>query len=480
MRAAFDGFFGRTRGAYAQQRSFERARHLALALLVCMGRRTVTGMLCAAGQQFRDCSAYYRLFERERIDCGAMFDGVLAGALSLLPAGAPLVGALDDTLVRKRGRCVAGASWRRDPLGPPFANGLAWSNRFLQVSLALPERPDGPSPARMIPVDLLHCPSPHKPGSKATEQQCKQWREASAKAAITAKGAARVAALRTALDAHGMSQRPLVMSADGTFTCRAVFKSLPARVVLIGRIRKDARLYMPPTPGEENRGRGRKRAYGQRLPTPEQIRQDDTVPWQQVRAHAAGKTHTFDLKEITPCLWKCAGAQRRLRLVVIRPLAYRLRATDRLNYRKPAYLITTDLAMPLADLLQAYIWRWEIEVNFRDEKTLIGMGQAQVRTRQSIETLTPFVAATYAMLLLAQEQCGGNKHTLPLPCWQKPSPDKAQRTSTGQAIRQLRYEIWHDAITSPKSDGFAAKHARYTSPQKIETSMQSAVFYASG
>jgi len=39
-------------------------------------------------------------------------------------------------------------------------------------------------------------------------------------------------------------------------------------------------------------------------------------------------------------------------------------------------LICTDPDLALEDLLQQYIWRWDIEVNHRDEKTILGVGQA--------------------------------------------------------------------------------------------------------
>lgn len=45
-------------------------------------------------------------------------------------------------------------------------------------------------------------------------------------------------------------------------------------------------------------------------------------------------------------------------------------------YRQPAFLVCTDPQMTLEDLLQDYLWRWDIEVNFRDEKTIMGVGQA--------------------------------------------------------------------------------------------------------
>jgi hypothetical protein len=73
-----------------------------------------------------------------------------------------------------------------------------------------------------------------------------------------------------------------------------VFRNVPDDTVLIGRIRKDASLFKAPeADGGETPRRGRKRIYGDALPAPEEIRQDDSIPWQSVEAFAAGKAHTF-------------------------------------------------------------------------------------------------------------------------------------------------------------------------------------------
>ena len=52
---------------------------------------------------------------------------------------------------------------------------------------------------------------------------------------------------------------------------------------------------------------------------------------------------------------------------------------QRKYYREPAYLLTTDLLRPAAVLLQAYFDRWQIEVNHREIKDTLGIGQAQLR-----------------------------------------------------------------------------------------------------
>ena len=72
MIESFDSLWDQTRPAFKQERSWRRARALALGALVALGRHTISGMLNATGQQFVDWSAAYRLFALERFDTGAL------------------------------------------------------------------------------------------------------------------------------------------------------------------------------------------------------------------------------------------------------------------------------------------------------------------------------------------------------------------------------------------------------------------------
>ena len=66
---------------------------------------------------------------------------------------------------------------------------------------------------------------------------------------VSAVGAARLKELRTRVDADpGGEKRSLIVAVDGTFTNRTVFRNLPEKTTVIGRIRKDARLFLPPAP----------------------------------------------------------------------------------------------------------------------------------------------------------------------------------------------------------------------------------------
>jgi hypothetical protein len=475
---ALDELWDQTRPAFAQDRTFERAKRLALSTLVCLGRRTITGLITTAGGQFADWSADFRLFEDERFDPASLFRVARQTVEEHLDAQAPLVAFMDDTLLRKRGRKVEGTSWRRDPLGPPFHSNFVWGQRFLQLSAALPEH-EGPSRARAIPIDLSHAPSPRKPTRNAPPEEWQAYRQHQSTHNLSWQGVERLRTLRHELDHDpGGPNRPLLVCVDGSFSNQTVIRNLPELTTIIGRIRKDTKLYALPDPEPDRRGP--KRHYGHRLPTPEQIRQDETIPWQSVSIFAAGRLHNFDIKTVAPVRWRVAGGNRDLRLVVIRPLAYRLTQKSRLLYRQPTYLLCTDPALPSDQLVQFFVWRWEIEGNFRDEKTLLGMEQPQVRTLPAVESVPPFFTAAYALLLLAAHRTGGLQQTLQsmTPKWREHDPDK--RPSTADLISLLRQELWGLAMRTTNYYGFVELVPLPTKPQNLQNSLDSACFYARG
>ena len=471
MIASFNQLFDKAKPAFAQERTFERARTLAMSSLVGLGRRTVSGMLCASAQQFNDWSAAYRLFEQQRFDTDALFAPVRQEVVQRLGNDEPLVVMMDDTLIRKRGRKVHGTGWKRDPLGPSFCTNFVWGQRFLQVSAALPD-PSMAGRARGIPIDLTHAPSPAKPGKRASEEAWKEYRIRQQEMKVSSIGAARLTELREQLDRDDAGRR-LIVSIDGGFTNRAVFRNLPHNTVAIGRIRKDAKLFLAPEEETTSR-RGRRRYYGTSLPTPEQIRQDESIPWDIVTAYAAGKTHSFEVKTIAPVRWLGSG-DADTRLVVIRPLAYRPRKGARLLYRNPVYLLCTDPELPLDRLLQSYLWRWEVELNFRDEKTVMGVGEAQVRTKAAVESVPAFVVAAYAFLLLAGTEENRGEPVLPQPKWRADDPQ--ERQSTARMIGMLRSQLWGKAMGVNLTD-FVTRKGIETKPVLFEKSLQSAVCYA--
>ena len=445
-----------------------------------MGRHTLTGLLATSGRQFCDWSADYRLFSEERFDPDRLFSVVLDDLLEQLPEDAPLVAAMDDSILHKTGTRIPGVGDRRDPLGPPFRTNFIRGQRVLQISAALPEGPR-PSAARMIPLAFKQAPTPKKPRRTDPPEAWCQYRKAQRDSNISLKGAEGLKALRSKLDRHPWgSNRELRVVVDGGYTNRTVMRNLPENTTLIGRTRKDTKLYHLP---EEDSGPriGRKVNYGERAPTPEEFQTDPSVPWQTVEAWATGKSHQFKVKSLGSLRWRTIGPNRDLRLVVIAPLAYRLRKHSRVLYRKPAYLLCTDPGLSLEEILQSYLWRWDIEVNFRDEKQLIGVGEAQVRKEASVEGVPAFQVASYAMLLLSAHKAFKDSPThgsLPSPKWRRRKGN--HRASTQDLINHLRAELWSTFMGMDSFSGFRSSNSLYAKPKKLRPSLDSAVLYATG
>ncbi|MBA7535046.1 hypothetical protein ES705_27296 [subsurface metagenome] len=144
----------------------------------------------------------------------------------------------------------------------------------------------GISQSRAIPVDFHHCPTANKPNKKATESEIKHYKEVQKQLNLSIQGVERIKKLRQSLDHNGAKRKELYLSVDGSYTNTNVLKNLPDRVTLIGRIRKDTRLHKIP---ELSKNIGRKKVYGDQIPTPEEIRKSDDVEWQNVKGWAAGK-----------------------------------------------------------------------------------------------------------------------------------------------------------------------------------------------
>jgi len=117
---------------FAQQRTWQRAQRLAYGLLLCLRTHLTSNAICATGRQFLDWSADYRLFSRSAWDPHALFDPIFDHLAALLPSPqAPVIAALDDTLCKKTGRHIPGATYARDPMSPPFHVNLVRGLRFV-------------------------------------------------------------------------------------------------------------------------------------------------------------------------------------------------------------------------------------------------------------------------------------------------------------------------------------------------------------
>lgn len=442
-----------------------------LASLVSPCRATISNLICLCGRAHLDWTSDYRLYAKDRVDPALLFRQALLELHVHLTPEQPLVVAIDDTLVRKTGAKIHGVGWKRDPTGPRFQTNLVRGQRYVQLTAAWPGS-DGR--ARMIPVDFTHAPTPPKPPKKAPPAQWQQYKEQQKQQRLNVVACSCLERLRQTLPAD----RKLVLVGDGSYTNADVIKGRPSDTVYIGRLRKDAVLHALPGPRPAT---GRPARYGAQLPTPEALRTDDTIAWQALEAFAAGKRHSFKVKTLGPVLWRKSGATCQLRIIVIAPIGYRLRNGSRLLYRQPAFLLCTDPDMPLAEVLQDYLWRWGIEVNFRDEKTLLGTGEAQVRTVASTHNQPAVSVAAYSFLWLAALQLtesGDSPPHLLAPKWRRPNTSEPPPLHTGDLLRALRSELWAPQLSPDTFSHFTSPPPADATAQKPEPSLPHVLFAA--
>jgi hypothetical protein len=127
-------------------------------------------------------------------------------------------------------------------------------------------------------------------------------------------------------------------------------------------------------------------------------------------------------------------------------------------------------------LLQAYLWRWEIEVDSREEKSILGLGQAQVRNPNSAQSVPAFNSAIYAMLHLATHRAlkTNPEQILPRPKWYRKK--EHARHSTGDLVNNLKAQAWTKFIGINFS-GFVNSKLKSRSLRNVANPTTSAMFY---
>lgn len=425
------------RPAFKQSRTFERVSRTLLALLASHGRSTVTNAITFQGREQKDWSADYKAFNRAEWRVRDLFRSVLLQGLKNLPPRAPVVLAMDDTSIPKTGARIPQARWCHNPLAPKFLDKqIRWGIRMIHLALIVPDYPNH----RPLVVSKAFEPVPAQPKVKnlaaLTQAELADLEARKREASLTTRAVDLILDARRTLDEVGQASRRLLMVVDGSFTNGPVVKGLPHHTDLIGRTRKNARLYAPMLHKEG------KRIYGVALPTPEAYRVDPTIPEQMASLHYGGRLRDIRFKEVPRVFWKDGTKGRLMRLLIVLPIPYQVPGRKKRGYNAPGYLLTTDLTSPADELIQAYLDRWQIEVLHRDLKSGLGVGQVQAFSHEANEKVHGAQVAAYSMLNLAglEAFAGGRTDEFPeLSAWRKRRPPL--RMSQHDLITMLRNEF---------------------------------------
>jgi hypothetical protein len=359
-------------------------------------------------------------------------------SLKYIPLNEWCVMAYDDTRLKKTGKKIQGAQYHRDPLSPRFHPNLMYGLRFLQCSILLPLHQTAECNARGIPIAFELAPCAKKPSSKASPEKWAEYRFEQTRLNLSVQFKESLARQRRNLDDLGEAVRLLLATVDGSFCNRKCLRDIPERVAILARTRKDAKLCMPAAEGT-------RRLYMPECFTPQSILKDETIKFEKVRVVYGGAERELLFKRVEGVLWRSGTKTRRLTLLILAPIPYSVSPNGMKNYRDPSFLICTQTGLPSRQLIQAYLDRWQIEVNHKDEKHILGVGQAQVWSKLAISRQPALAVAAYSVLQLAALAAygpGRGKAFAELPKWRKTQ----QRPSLQDLLRALRQEL-----TDPES-----------------------------
>jgi hypothetical protein len=326
----------------------DRLSIVLLGVLFARGRRTVTSWLRAVGVGHEFQLFYYFLGSLGR-HVESIAGVLLQAAMPVIAPGERLLFAIDDTPTKRYGPKVQGAGIHHNPTPGPagalFVYGhvwvmLAWVVRHSRWhTIGLPLR----ASLYVRQNDMAKLPK------KTPTFRTKLTMAAD----FIAWTADRLQGLGKAL----------WFVVDGAYAKRPVFQAAKShRVVLVSRLRKDAKLFdLPKTP--KHRGRGRPRKYGHRISLAK--RAAHRLGWQTATFLLYGKEQTKTVKTFVATYPPAGGA---IRVVIVRE-----------EGRWLAFCATDPLAT-VGDVLEAVADRFAIEQVNHDVKEIHGAGQQQLRT----------------------------------------------------------------------------------------------------
>lgn len=407
---------------FSQRRVYQRVVALVWAEVLAFARHTVTQLLMNLGRNDEDWSAWYRLFSQGRFGYEAASEVLLRLSLNHVPRDEVYVVAGDATQTPRSSRKLEGAGWLRNLRTPPFMLGIHAAQRWFNGSWLLPAE-NGYS--RALPLRWM--PAFTKKSKPVAHAPCKEW-----EAALDFLGW-----LRAQFTATGRDHQRVLMVGDGHYDNLNLWRDLPSDVILLARSAKNRVLYQ--LPGSPT-GRGRRRQYGERALTPQQVWQPPRG-WHKLALTIRGTVRHLQVKVEGPFLRR--GAPNcPLMLIIVRG------KDNRRTRRVPLpFLVNAvqdgsgqwGLPLPLETLLFWAWQRWEIEVCHRELKSTFGLGHKQCWNPHAAVVSVQWSAWVYAVLLLAGYRAWGLCRSPDVPTrWWRGS----RRWSLNTLWRAYRAALW--------------------------------------
>jgi len=403
--------------------TFAKVLVLTYGTILAPGRRTVTAALRAMGlADETHFTNYHRVLNRARWSPWVLSKLLLGLIIQLcLPAGAPLLLVIDETLERRQGRKIKYKGWFRDPIRSTVnkvnkALGIRWIVMAILVPVPWSQR------WWALPFMALPALSP-----KTSAKLNKRHR--------TLVGWAMVMIGKVR---RWQPQREIVLVGDGTYAAVLLVQRcqrFKRPVKLVSRLRLDARLFDPPGPRPKGK-RGPNPKKGPRQPTLAARLADPTTQWQEMTVTwYGGVEKTLEFISGTS-LWHRKGfAPVALRWVLVRCPE---------DSFKPVAYFCSDPSVTAKQIITWFIGRWNIEVTFEEVRAHLGFETQRQWSDRAIERTTPCLFGLFSLVVLMAQVL--HPKTLPLrqAAWYAKN-----EAAFSDALAAVRRDLWRDLNYSP-------------------------------
>ncbi|MBK8386618.1 MAG: transposase [Candidatus Accumulibacter sp.] len=321
-------------------------------------------------------TTYYKLIERAQVPVTELSLRLLQLVLRVCPTELVTL-ILDDTLVPRCAKFGPGISIKHDHSHkanrPTFLNSQCWVTLALVVRVRL-------GSALTVPIRswLL----------EESGQRGKLW-------------VARQ--LMDSIRGHVKGVRLLI---DAWFMRRSlILPLLEQQVRIIGQVRRDTALFLPPQP--EPKRRGRKRKYGQRV----DAAMLETLPIQEMELMLYGKVQPVRVRSVF-------AVARFLKGLPVRAVWCEMFLPDH-TWSRPRLILATETDLSAQQIVEIYAERWGIEPLFHNLKRWWGVANLWQQSKAALELWMQIRATAYALTQLLALQLWQSFPLMAIAPWRK-------------------------------------------------------------
>jgi hypothetical protein len=345
--------------------------------LLAKGRRTVTAALRSSGnEQESHWSNFHQVLNRAQWSPLALSRQLLLLIVeTFVPADASVDLLIDETLERRWGPKISKRGHYRDSAlssrkRSVSSPGLRWMVMAVVVTLPWTKQ------KWALPFLCVLTTSP-----EVSEQLGKRH-----------KTVAMWAQQMISLVRRWLPDRRIKLMGDTAYTVLELgLHAQQQQVSLITTGRLDAVLHEPP-PQRTEYTMGRPRVVGQRLPSLEQVLEDEHTVWQKLTLHWYSQgERTLEVCTGT-ALWYRSGCD---------PLPIRWVLTrDPTGKHPPKAIFCTDPTQTAEQMVRDFMKRWSLEVTFEESYAHLGIETQRQWSDRAIERCTPLLFGLYSLVTL--------------------------------------------------------------------------------